>query len=71
VAIVEPLRIIPIHFDSLTAPAEGPFKGQVKLVELISKDRDGTLSFLSGKAAANPDLDFSTLPRFDEIVLFQ
>lgn len=71
VATVSPSRIIPIHFDSLTGPVSGPFTGQVKLMALISDDREGTLSFLRSKAAANPDLRFSTLPRFEEVVLFE
>ena len=68
---VAPSRIIPIHFDSLTAPVEGPFRGQVKLMAFLSNDREGTLSFLRNKAAANPALQFVTLPRFEEVVLFE
>jgi L-ascorbate metabolism protein UlaG (beta-lactamase superfamily) len=71
VAAVAPSRVIPIHFDSLTGPVAGPFTGQVKLMALISGDREGTLSFLRNKAAANPNLQFSTFPRFDEVVLFE
>jgi L-ascorbate metabolism protein UlaG (beta-lactamase superfamily) len=68
---VAPSRIIPIHFDSLTAPVEGPFRGQVKLMAFLSNDREGTLSFLRNKAAENPALQFVTLPRFEEVVLFE
>lgn len=68
---VHPSRIIPIHFDSLTAPATGPFKGQVKLMTLLSDDREPTLAFLRDKQAAHPELRFNTLPRFDEVVLFE
>jgi L-ascorbate metabolism protein UlaG (beta-lactamase superfamily) len=71
VSAVAPSRIIPIHFDSLTAPVAGPFKGQVKALAFLSSDRESTLSFLRNKAAANPQLRFSTLPRFDEVVLFE
>jgi len=71
VATVMPSRVIPVHFDSLTGPLAGPFTGQVKLMALIADDRESTLSFLRSKAAANPDMRFSTLPRFDEVVLFE
>lgn len=71
VATVHPARIIPIHFDSLTAPATGPFRGQVKLLTLLSDDREPTLSFLRAKQAQHPGLRFNTLPRFDEVVLFE
>lgn len=70
VTAVAPSRIIPMHFDSLTAPAAGPFRGQVKAVAFLSSDRDNTLSFLRNKQAAHPELRFITLPRFDEVVLF-
>jgi L-ascorbate metabolism protein UlaG (beta-lactamase superfamily) len=70
-ATVAPSRVIPIHFDSLTGPVAGPFTGQVKLMALVSDDRAGTLSFLRSKAAANPAMRFSTLPRFGEVVLFE
>ncbi len=71
VTAVAPSRIIPIHFDSLTAPAQGSFKGQVKAMAFLSNDRESTLTFLRDKAAANPALRFSTLPRFEEVVLFE
>jgi L-ascorbate metabolism protein UlaG (beta-lactamase superfamily) len=69
VTAVAPSRIIPIHFDSLTAPVAGPFRGQVKAMSVLSGD--GTLSWLRDKAAANPALRFNTLPRFEEVVLFE
>jgi L-ascorbate metabolism protein UlaG (beta-lactamase superfamily) len=68
---VRPGRIIPIHFDSLTAPVEGPFRGPVKAVAFLSGGRETTLSFLKQKEADNPQLRFNTLPRFDEVVLFE
>lgn len=69
VTAVAPSRIIPIHFDSLTAPVAGPFRGQVKAMSILSGD--GTMSWLGDKAAANPALRFNTLPRFEEVVLFE
>lgn len=71
VTAVSPSRIIPIHFDSLTAPVAGPFRGQVKALAFLSDDREGTLWFLRGKQAAHPGLRFLTLPRFEEVVLFE
>lgn len=70
VTAVLPARIIPIHFDSLTATAAGPFRGQVKAMTFLAND--GTLlPFLLGKKAEHPELRFMTLPRFEEVVLFE
>ena len=66
-----PAHIIPIHFDSLTGPRKGPFTGPVQAVAFISGGQENTLSFLHDKAADNPELRFSTLPRFEEVVLFE
>jgi len=70
VGTVKPRRVIPIHFDSLTAPVAGPFKGPVKAMAFMSGGLENTLSFLRQKEAAYPRLRFNTLPRFDEVVLF-
>ena len=71
VASVAPSRIIPIHFDGLTAPLSGPFRGEAKAVGWVSGGLEDTLAFLQGKAAAYPQLRFHTLPRFDRVVLFR
>jgi L-ascorbate metabolism protein UlaG (beta-lactamase superfamily) len=64
-------RIIPVHWDSLTAPAEGPFRGTVRAARvLFGGGGDRTLAFLREKLAEDPGLEISTLPRFEEIVLF-
>jgi len=64
-------RVIPIHWDSLTGPAEGPFTGPVRAARvLFGGGGDKALAFLRQKAKDHPELTFSTLPRFDEIVLF-
>ena len=64
-------RVIPIHWDSLTAPAEGPFKGPARAVGLlVNGGGPRTLEFLKGKETSHSELQFSTLPRFDEIILF-
>lgn len=65
-------RVIPVHWDSLTGPAEGPFTGPVRASSFVnSSGGQRTLEFLKEKEAGQPRLQFSTLPRFDEIVLFR
>jgi len=71
VAMVKPERVIPIHYDSLTGPIEGPFRGPVMAMAFLSTGLENTLPFLKQKAAANPQLTFQTLPRFDKVVLFK
>lgn len=66
----QPKRIIPIHWDSLTGPTEGPFTGTVRGGVFLSKGSDLTLEFLRKMDSDNPDIEFSTLPRFEEVVLF-
>lgn len=68
---VSPSRVIPIHYDSLTAPAQGPFRGPLNAEALVAGGLEDTRSFLEQKAADNPSLRFNTLPRFDEVVLFE
>jgi L-ascorbate metabolism protein UlaG (beta-lactamase superfamily) len=68
---VKPRRVIPIHYDSLTAPAEGPFRGPVNAEAFLAGGLEDTLSFLQEKEVENPAMRFNTLPRFDEVVLFE
>jgi L-ascorbate metabolism protein UlaG (beta-lactamase superfamily) len=70
VARVEPTRLIPIHFDSLVAPVEGPFRGDPIAMDVIGGGSADTLSFLRQKERDNPDITFQTLPRFEAISLF-
>ncbi len=70
VEAVSPRRVIPIHYDSLTGPVSGPFRGPVKIMQFLSSGLDETESFLRDKQAGSPGLAFHTLPRFDEVVLF-
>ena len=63
-------RIIPIHWDSLTGPVEGPFTGPVRAAGFLSKGAHRTLDFLKAKEAADPRLRFVTLPRYDPVVLY-
>lgn len=65
-----PARVIPIHWDSLTGPAEGPFTGMVRAEALLAGGSDTLLTFLQAKEAANPHIDFITLPRYAPIILF-
>lgn len=68
---VAPQRVIPIHYDSLTAPAEGPFRGPLNAEAFLAGGLENTRLFLQQKAADNSKLVFTTLPRFDEVVLFE
>lgn len=63
-------HVIPIHWDSLVGPIEGPFTGELRGASLLSGDGDRTLEFLRRKLDASPQLRVSTLPRYDEVVLF-
>lgn len=65
-----PSRVVPIHWDSLTGPIEGPFRGTVRAATFLSAGSHRTLGFLKHKEAANPDVRILTLPRYDEVVLF-
>ena len=63
-------RVVPIHWDSLTGPIEGPFTGPVRAATFLSGGTHETLAFLKQKEAANPALRFITLPRYDPVLLF-
>ena len=63
-------RVIPIHFDTLTGPIEGPFTGEVRAASFLSSGGDETRAFLQAKLALHPGMHFTTLPRYDEVVLF-
>jgi L-ascorbate metabolism protein UlaG (beta-lactamase superfamily) len=63
-------RVIPIHWDSLTGPIHGPFRGPVRAVAALSEGADQTLAFLKRMQAAQPEIAFVTLPRYDPVVLF-
>lgn len=66
----EPERLVLIHWDDLTAPIEGPFRGTVRVATFLSEGTDDTRAFLESKAQALPETAFLTLPRYDEVVLF-
>ena len=65
-----PTRVVPIHWDSLTGPIEGPFTGPVRAAGFLSEGTHRTLAFLREKAAAHPEIRLLTLPRYDPVVLF-
>jgi L-ascorbate metabolism protein UlaG (beta-lactamase superfamily) len=71
VAAVSPGRVIPIHFDSLTGPVEGPFTGPARAAAFLSGGLEALRDFLRDKEAENPQLEFITLPRFDQVTLFR
>ncbi len=70
-----PRRVIPIHFDSLTAPIDGPFVGEVKAASFLSSGGDLTRTFLAEKLATTraerPGFSYMTLPRYDPVVLYR
>ncbi|MEM7410996.1 MAG: MBL fold metallo-hydrolase [Myxococcota bacterium] len=64
-------RVVPIHWDGLTNPIEGPFQGSVRVLTLVAAGGDDLLrDFLEAKRAATPERAFFTLPRYDPVVLF-
>ena len=67
---LKPSRIVPIHWDSLTGPIEGPFTGPVRAAGFLAEGSDRSLAFLKQKQAENPKLRFMTLPRYDPVVLY-
>ena len=71
VATLDPHTVIPIHFDGLTAPITGPWRGPGLLMAMLSAGSDNTLAFLQAKAATAGAPTFKILPRYDEVVLFE
>jgi len=63
-------RLIPIHWDTLIGPIEGPFTGELQAAAFLSAGGDVLLEFLREKLASNPDLEVGTLPRFAPVVIF-
>lgn len=65
-----PHTVVPIHFDGLTAPITGPWRGPSLLMAMLSSGSEKTLSFLQDRAAAPGAPAFQVLPRYDQVVLF-
>jgi L-ascorbate metabolism protein UlaG (beta-lactamase superfamily) len=70
IGFVQPRRVIPIHFDSLVGPIEGPFTGEVRAGVILSAGGDETLAFLRAKNEAHPEIEFLTLPRYAPVVVY-
>lgn len=68
---IGPDRVIFVHYDSLTAPIRGDFKGPVMAMALLSPGIENLLPFLKDKEAAMPSVSFQTLPRYQEAMLFR
>lgn len=71
VAAVNPERIIPIHWDSLTGPVQGPLTGEVRIAALLMGGEAETLAFLKQQERLKPEVSFQTLPRFEPVLLFR
>lgn len=71
VEAVHARRVIPIHYDSLTAPISGPFRGPVLAMAFLSRGIENVLPFLRQKKTSDPSLVFETLPRYREVILFE
>ena len=67
---VKPNRIIPIYYNSLTAPIDGPMYGPSLAEFFLSGGIEETLVFLKQKEAGSNDYTFNTLPRFTPITLY-
>ncbi len=67
---VKPSRIIPIHYDSLTAPIDGPMHGPSLAEFFLSGGIEETLVFLKQKEVNSVTYRFHTLPRFTPITLY-
>jgi len=63
-------RVIPIHWDGLMGPIEGPFRGPLRVVALAIGGGEGTLAFLKKQEAAHPEIRIETLPRYAPVALF-
>ena len=68
---LQPQTVVPIHYDSLTGPIEGEFRGPVMVMGFLSGGVENTLPFLRARQAEAPGLRFMTLPRYDQGVLLQ
>ena len=70
VEATQPERVIPIHWDALFGPIEGPFTGSLRAASFLAAGSENTIEFLRGKEAAHPELTFATLPRYEPVVLY-
>jgi L-ascorbate metabolism protein UlaG (beta-lactamase superfamily) len=68
--LVDPERIVLIHWDSLTSPLDGPLTGEVRIAGLLMGDESETLEYLNTQASRHPGVTLQTLPRFAPVLLF-
>lgn len=68
--VVDPERLVLIHWDSLTSPLEGPLTGEVRIAGLIMGGESETLEYIRMQASRDPGLTVQTLPRFAPVLLF-
>ena len=64
-------RVIPIHFDSLTAPITGDFKGADFIASLALGFENTLPEFFASKLVSHPELKIETLPRYDKTVIIE
>jgi L-ascorbate metabolism protein UlaG (beta-lactamase superfamily) len=72
IGLTQPHTVIPIHWDSLTGPIEGEFTGMMRLMTKViggSSEPDLIPAFIN-KKAQEQGVKVVTLPRYDEVVLF-
>lgn len=70
VAAVGARRVIPIHFDSLTAPLDAPLRGPLRAMAFLSGDAGQTLAFLQAKEQGDGAVRFRLLPRYTPVRLY-
>ncbi len=70
VEATKPERLIPVHWDALFGPIEGPFRGSLRAASFLAAGSDLTLEFLQEKAAKHREYEFATLPRYAPVELF-
>ena len=70
VGAAHPERVILIHWDSLLAPLNGRLQGEMRIAGLLSGGNERLHEWLRARRAANPQLVFQTLPRFEPSLLF-
>jgi len=59
-------RVVPIHYDDLTASSGGPRVPMPRLLDDVAR----SLAFLEARAEADPDLELALLPWWEPAVLF-
>jgi L-ascorbate metabolism protein UlaG (beta-lactamase superfamily) len=63
-------RIVPVHWDSLVGPIQGPFTGEVRIASFFSGNSEPLKAFLMEKAQTHPEITWQVLPRYGPVVIF-